>query len=158
MDIRINWITSVIFLAAGCAVFAASLSIPSGTSTTLGPAVVPRAVSLLMIGMALASLVWEWRAAQDADRPSKMTPRDLLFRAGPLIAMIAVYALLMVWFGYLAATILAGFAAFRLFGNGWRASALHAGLAGVLFYLGFIRLMGIYDPPGRLIDTMAWLN
>jgi len=152
MDRNIGWFTTAVFLAFGGAFFLASLTIPGGTSTTLGPAVVPRAVSLMMVILAAIVLVADFRTRDKGPIKQDITPRDLLFRAGPLIALIAVYGQFMLWFGYLIATLLSGYIAFRLFGNSRKASALHSILAGTLFYFCFVYLLGIYDPPGSLID------
>jgi biotin transporter BioY len=60
-------------------------------------------------------------------------------------------------FGYLIATLVSGFVAFLLFQNSFKASAINALIGAVLFYVVFIRLMGVYDPAGRLINFSALL-
>lgn len=154
MDREIGWIASAVFLCVGVAFLVASLQIPAGTAMTLGPGVVPTAMSVAVIALAGVALVLDLRRPQPG---RAVTLRDLLTGAVPLVLLVAAYAQTMVWVGYLPATVLAAVAAFRLFGNPWSTSLLHGGIGGAAFYVIFIRAMGIYDPPGTLFDSSAWL-
>ena len=83
--------------------------------------------------------------------PEPAWPRGALAaKSAALLAILILYGLLFVEFGFIAATALMGFAIGMLFGGGWlRSAAGGIGMAVVLFLL-FDRLLEVSLPVGRI--------
>jgi hypothetical protein len=69
-----------------------------------------------------------------------------------LLALLALNGFGQIWFGYFAATLFCGICVFRLFGNSWRAAVLHGAIGASVLYALFFWLLGLYDPPGTVLD------
>lgn len=114
-----------------------------------GPDVVPKAASALLVGFGIlialeAFLVPPAGAGRDG-RPSVLV---FVIVAGGLAYVWLIGAI-----GYLPATLLAAPLAFAAFGVRGPTRALAAGLcAALVIYAAFFVGLGIYDPPGRLLD------
>jgi hypothetical protein len=122
-----------------------------------GPRLLPSIVGtgLLMLSAGLAAHA-AWRIATGA--PSGGPPEPVDWRgfarvAAPLLVLLFSYVALLIGFGYLLATVLAAPAAFLLFGNRGPLQVLVLPIMlAVLFYVLFFHLLGMFDPPGTVLD------
>lgn len=137
-------------LAFGVLFFYEALGIPAGASDAIGPRRLPIIISVSVILLSLLLIWMTWNDADDGG--DHITPKSLFLQAGPLILLGALYGQMMVWFGYLIATFLAALLGFRFYGNGIGLTVANAAGAAILFYFAFVKGMGIYDPPGTLVD------
>lgn len=159
MNRNIGWIATPIIAITGVVFFWHSLDIPAGSSDAIGPRLVPMLMSGAAILLCLPLIYHDLRSHRRANWANHdITIEALLMTAGPMILMVAVYGNLLAWFGYLLSTIACGVVVFRLFGNSFRTSLIHGIFGGVIFYVIFIRLMGIYDPSGTILDISDLLR
>lgn len=156
MTRNIDIVALLLPLAFGLLFLAESLGIPAGASDSIGPRRVPLVISISVIVLSLILVVQALRApgAASADH---ITPRSLMLQAGPLILIAVLYGQMIVWFGYLLSTFVAGLLVFRLYANSIAVTVAHAAIGAIVFYLAFVKGMRIYDPPGTLIDISAFL-
>lgn len=153
MGQKLDWLPSATFLLFGGLFFYASMNIQSFGGGN-GARLIPMTTSGLVASLA-ALLLLHRRFRKEESSSTPIIAKEFLLYSGPLIALMAVYALFHNWFGYLVATFLCGLAAFKLFSNSWVSSVLHATAATLVLYFAFVTLLGVYDPAGRLIDFSA---
>ncbi len=138
----------------------------SDKSTIAGSLMVPWAVGLFLVVLisfqVFAALRSKIRAAEPGVKTGRQEERGIargleskvfLRYSGPLLLLLCGYGLLHGWFGYLIATALCGYAVFALFGNRLNTVLLHGSVSAVIFYIIFINVLNIYDPPGLLLDV-----
>lgn len=156
MTRHLEWLPAALFLGFGLVFLVASWMIPAPWGGGHGNRTVPVFASLLVVILSAAQVFFALRdgVAENADR---LVPQELIGRVLPLIVLIAFYALLQIWFGYLLATIISALIAFRLFGNSWQAALMHTALGTVLLYLLFVRGLGLFFSPGRLFDLTSFI-
>jgi hypothetical protein len=124
----------------------------------IGPELVPTIVSWLIVifGVLIAvqSILFP-----DTDKPSKpLVTRDGIILNAVIIGIGFLYFFLFLAFGYLVSTIIALGAVLYMFGTRQPLRvALISVIGGGVYYLVFIRLMGVYDPPGSIIDLSRLL-
>jgi hypothetical protein len=135
-------------------------SVPvSRLADTIGPQGLPRTYALILAGLSLVLMVQSVRdpgsgnrEPQEPHAPGSRTPDPgsrRLFRAMGMILMGVVYIVLVPWVGYLlsiAGLILA--TTYYQGGTIGRQTAIVAVCGGVFFWLLFVVLMGIAQPPG----------
>lgn len=153
MGKKLDWLPSATFLLFGGIFFFASLNIQSFGGGN-GGRLIPMATSGLVALLSALLLIRLW-VGKDQISSTHIDAKEFLAYSGPLIALMALYALFHNWFGYLVATFLCGLAAFKLFGNSWLNSLLHATAGTLVLYFTFVTLLGVYDPPGRMINFSA---
>ena len=83
---------------------------------------------------------------------SAIDGRTLIVLILPCVALLWAYAQGTIWFGYAAPTFVSGVLIFRLFKNGWAVSVIQSGIATLMLYVIFFKLLRLYNPPGRLLD------
>lgn len=153
MQRKIGWITNPIILLLGFLFLWQATMIPVGAHDAVGPRLVPLSISCAVILLSLLLIYFDLRPHRKlAWENQDVSLAALLLMAGPLILLLAFYGQMMTWFGYLISTLICAFGAFRLFGNSTRTSLVHSIVGGVLFYVVFVRVMGIYDPRGSVLD------
>ena len=107
----------------------------------------PRAFPLLLaavIGLCGAWLVVKGGFAAEANPPGANG------RIALLVALVAGYALLFQWLGFVIATALMVVAVGRLFGGTWRNCVIGGVSMGVLFFLLFDKVLDVVLPLGIL--------
>lgn len=157
MNRNIGWIVNVLVLVIGLVFLQQSMGIPGGGSDAVGPRAVPLIISLIVVLLSLWVIVLNRLKPGSAAADSEITVRHLFLESGPLMLLVAVYAQLFYWSGYLASTFVIALFVFRLFSNSWKLSLANAAGGSLLFYFVFIKGMGIYDPPGALVDLSQFL-
>lgn len=166
MGYRLNWLPALVFFVFGGIFLYASFQIQSFGGGN-GGRLIPTATSALLLILSAILLGLHKRKSKlsvdsasvnSASTDSDILAREFLLYSGPLIGLMAVYAIFHSWFGYLSATFLCGFVAFRLFGNTWLGSLIHAVIGTAILYSVFISLLNVYDPPGRVFDVNGFIN
>lgn len=147
---KLDWLPALAFLLFGCIFFYASFQIQSFGGGN-GARMIPMATSGVVMLLAAYLLLHFFRQS-DQFTETHIEAKEFLLYSGPLIGLMALYALFHSWFGYLAATFLCGFMAFKLFGNSWLASLTHAVAGTAVLYVTFVKVLGVYDPAGKLFD------
>lgn len=107
----------------------------------------PRAFPLLLaavIGLCGVWLVVKGGFAAEANPPGANG------RIALLVGLVAGYALLFQWLGFVVSTALMVVAVGRLFGGSWRNCAIGGVSMGVLFFLLFDKLLDVVLPTGIL--------
>lgn len=136
-------------------------------SAVAGSLMAPRALGLLLVLLIACQIFAYLRSRNGGEAPGRETsgnddestigdrldPHLFLRSSGPLLLLLCGYGLLHGWFGYLMATALCGYAVFALFGNRLNTVLLHGSISAVVFYIIFINVLNIYDPPGILLDV-----
>lgn len=134
-------------LALAGAYAALARAIPvSLLADAVGPGGVPLAIAVLM---AVAGVVLVLRAALMP--PAGKGPRADHRRAAGLLALLVIYVLALPLIGYpVALGLLAGAVAFYAGAKPGPALVAFAACTGIVFWFGFVRVMGIPFPAGTL--------
>ncbi|MEI2416545.1 tripartite tricarboxylate transporter TctB family protein [Orrella sp. JC864] len=107
----------------------------------------PRAFPLLVAAIiALCGL----RLVLKGGNPAQPNPAGANTRISLMVAIVAGYALLFQWLGFVIATALMTVLVGRLFGGSWLKSAIGGVAMGVGFFLLFDRLLDVVLPTGLL--------
>nr|WP_280520617.1 tripartite tricarboxylate transporter TctB family protein [Phaeobacter sp. J2-8] len=149
--------TNVVILVFGLVFLFEAIKIPAGFADSIGPRLVPVSVAIATIGLTLLLMLVDWRTADPEETSHDITARNLLVQAGPMLMLAVLSGLMIGWLGYLLATAIGGVVIFRLFANSWRLSLANGLACAIVFYLLFIKGMGIYDPPGTILDISNYL-
>ncbi|MGQ7843818.1 tripartite tricarboxylate transporter TctB family protein [Granulosicoccus sp. 3-233] len=157
MSRNIGWVVNLLILIIGLVFLQQSWGIPTGGSDSVGPRAVPLVISLIVVFLSLCIMVVNLLRPDIPAKDDEITVRNLTLESGPLMLLVAVYAQLFYWSGYLASTFIIALLVFRLFSNSWKLSLANAAGGSLIFYLVFIKGMGIYDPPGALVDISQLL-
>ena len=155
MKRNLDWLPALAFAAFGGTYLYASLQVAEAFSGGYGHRTVPLAMSVLVLCLSawlLVSRSHDVAEPRSADGSGRIHLEDFAARSCPLIVLMAVYGLCQTWFGYIAATLICGTAAFRLFGNSWIASLLHGAAGTAVLYALFFILLNLYEPPGSVFD------
>ena len=142
----------------GAALFAATAWIDFDQSGLVGPRAVPRMVCGAMIALglvlALGPVLRAGRpVAVDAAMEESGDEGGHVWRAAAVIALGLLYVPLLGAFGYLVSTALEAAAVLLLFGL--RSPVRVVGgavLVACLWYVAFVKLMGVFDPPGSVFS------
>jgi len=158
---RSEFIAGIIVLVVGVVFLISAEDIPVGAEDDFGARSLPRAVSIMIIALGALWSVISYRKIQKADGPSEPDPRNrfLYKRVIPLMLLIFIYAMLFDWFGYLVSTFVIMVPVLYIYGNRSvsRLLAIAAASAAV-YYLLFIKLMGVFDAGGSLININELLG
>lgn len=161
-----NLLAGAMTTGAGAFFLWGALAIPRQPGVLGGPHVVPMTASLLLVVLGLVMLALALRTTRaSAEAPAETTAPGagaqtaaewpgllpVAFVAGGLVYVWMIGAL-----GYLPASLIAAPFAFAAFGARGPARTLLGGLVAVgVIYLIFFQTLGLYDPPGRLMDWRA---
>ena len=151
MTRNIDIVALLLTLSFGILFLIESLFIPAGASDSIGPRRVSLIISASVIVLSLV-IIWVMWRNPGSGSDDHITPQSLLLQAGPLVLAAVLYGQMIVWFGYLIATFIAAFLVFRIYGNNLFLTLANSAAGAVLFYLAFVKGMGVYDPPGTWID------
>lgn len=154
---RIDLAISAVVTAFALLVWWGTVQIDTEAGLFEGPRLLPSIVGtgLLMLSAGLAVHAVSRMAVGAAVR-GRADPVDLrgfVRVSAPLLVLLFSYVALLNGFGYLLATVLAAPAAFLLFGNRGPLQVLVLPIMlAVLFYVLFFHLLGMFDPPGTVLD------
>lgn len=132
----------------------------------IGPRLVPMVIAGLIIGLGILEFAVTWMARNDKDDngvPGNASESKLFTLSQPAISRMAAIIMLgfaYIWLfgatGYLISTTLVLGALLAVFGNRSVGKLAVLTLVGAaVYYAVFIKLMGIHDPPGWLIDISS---
>lgn len=160
--LTVDWLPASALLVFGLVFLVTSLSMPPDYSGGRGGAMVPIAASAIVVGLSLVDLVLQFRGSRKrelggdaADDESRHVMLMTFCRySAPIILLLAVYGILFGIIGYLLSTMLAGFLAFRAFGNSTYRSLLHMAIGTAVLYFAFIDVLGVYDPEGDFLTRL----
>jgi len=161
MKTRIDWLPALAHFAFGAVFVYASMNVTRSFSGGYGHRMVPLTTSLIVTVLSAVLLVRSYLGSNTAGQSPDTQPlflRDLITRTAPLLALTALYALFFVWFGYFVSSLLTFIAVLLVFGTTWRLALFHGLVGTVLFYVMFIRVFGLYDPGGTILDLPTLLR
>lgn len=107
----------------------------------------PKAFPVLLAAVIGLCGAWLLLKGGDAAGPN---PPGANARIVLLVGLLAAYALLFQWLGFVMATALMVVAVGRLFGGSWRQCVTGGIAMGVLFFLLFDKVLDVVLPPGIL--------
>jgi hypothetical protein len=113
---------------------------------------------IILAGVLLASGLGEEKTEKSSDAANEEDADDYGWRglktvAIPLTAIVLIYVGLLNGFGYLFATLLVAPAFFKLFGNqGTKHGLVIPIITAIVFYVLFFMVLGLFDPPGEILD------
>ncbi|MGP1396665.1 MAG: tripartite tricarboxylate transporter TctB family protein [Inquilinaceae bacterium] len=137
--------------ATGLFLLTATADIRVDEAGLVGPRLVPRIVCGAAIGLGLMLAVAAMVGA--GKRAARGGDTALPLRAAAVVGLGLLYVPLLGAFGYFIATVIAAAAIFRLFGTRRLVPLCLGALAtAALWYLVFIRVMGVFDPPGWIFS------
>nr|WP_067287380.1 tripartite tricarboxylate transporter TctB family protein [Marinobacterium profundum] len=136
----------------------ASTGIPDPVAGEIGAKLFPQAVSAALI-LISTLLLWNARRLPASDAPRDWMPQSSTLHVLLLATLGLTYVGLIEALGYALATLIASTAVFLLFGHRRpQRLLLMAVLATAAYYLCFFVGLGVYDPPGSVLDIRALLS
>ncbi len=163
---RFDFIATFVVIATGVLFLVLAMQIEtSGRRTAaealVGPPMVPIIISSGIIILGMLELLVLFRAQRKTKAPDLPPSNDefapLTWGLAARVFLTAAIGLMYVWLlsatGYLIATVCTLAALLMLFGTRSPVKILLISVIGAaVYYYFFIRLMGVYDPPGWLIN------
>ena len=146
MNDRVAGVAGLV-LAAFLAVFGWGLEAPFAYEP-VGPRAFPLGLSLV-IALCSAWLVYQGGGAAEPN------PAGANLRISLMVGMIAVYAFLFVWLGFVIANAVMVTFVGRLFGGSWVKSVVSGVVMSLLFFLLFDKLLDVVLPTGLLGDLLS---
>ena len=152
---RSEFILGLIILAIGLFLFWSAEDIPISGEDDFGARSLPRAISAMI---AILGGLWsgiyaiKWR--QSSNLVVTQAQNKFLFtRIIPLMVSSFIYAYLFQWFGYLVSSFIILIPVLYLYGN----QSIHklliiSATATILYYLIFIKALGVFDAGGSVIN------
>lgn len=107
----------------------------------------PRAFPLLLAAVIALCGLWLMVRGQDRAEPN---PPGANGRIALMVGLVAVYALIFEWLGFILATAVMATFVGRLFAGRWRACAIGGLTMGAVFYLLFDKVFDVVLPTGIL--------
>jgi len=152
---RSEFILGLVIFAIGVFLFWSAEDIPISGQDDFGARSLPRAISAMI---AILGAIWSgiyvvkwWQSG----KPIMIEAQNrLLFtRIIPLMISSFIYAYLFQWFGYLVSTFIILIPVLYLYGN----RSIHkllitSAIAASLYYLIFIKALGVFDAGGSVIN------
>jgi len=152
MNFNLNVLPAAAFLLFGLVMIYGSITMEPSFSGTNEHRWVPLGMSVFVSLLSGWLLLRQWLSADSDPDIEPIEKRNFFVLVLPCIFVLAAYAQATIWFGYLAATLVAGVLIFRLFRNGWVASIIHSMVATLVLYVLFFVLLKLYNPAGRMLD------
>lgn len=152
---RSEFILGLVILAIGVFLFWSAEDIPISGQDDFGARSLPRAISAMI---AILGVIWSGIYFVKWQRSAKpvvtvVRSRFLLTRIIPLMMSSFIYAYLFQWFGYLVSTFLTLIPVLYLYGNkSIPKLLLISAVTTVLYYLVFIKALGVFDAGGSVIN------
>lgn len=156
---RVNLAISTVVALVGIFMWWGVVNFDTEDALFEGARLLPSIVGTGLILLAGVLLVSGTEEAEIEKEPTKIDePDDYGWRglntvAVPLTAIVLIYVGLLSGFGYLIATILISVAFFKLFGNqGIKYGLTFPIVTAIVFYILFFNVLGLFDPPGEILD------
>jgi putative tricarboxylic transport membrane protein len=162
---RADFLSAAIVVGLGILCLYLAYSIEVFQKVLIGPRPVPMAIAGMIIALGLLQFVVTWatraKSRKDSDLPvsgkgngeSPGLSKPAVVRMTALIIIGFAYIWLFAAIGYLLATAIAMAALLVIFGTHSAAKVvLMTAIGTAVYYIIFIRLMGIYNPSGWLIN------
>jgi putative tricarboxylic transport membrane protein len=162
---RSDLATSVAVALLGLVVWWGTVGIDTEAGLFEGPRLLPCIVgtgllvlaSVLGVGAALRMAGDARSTAASQSDPTDGGVKDMGV-AIPISGLLIFYVGLLIGFGYLIATLVVAPFAFWLFGNRGRKHLLVLPtILTVVYYVLFFQLLGMFDPPGEILDVSTFL-
>ena len=152
---RSELIVGLVIVALGLFFLWAAQRIPVSGQDEFGARSLPQAISILI---AIFGALWagihflKWRQSPAPAEPNSQN-KYLFSRIIPLMLSSFLYAALFKWFGYLVATFLILIPVLWIYGNtSVRKLLTIAAIATAVYYIAFIKFMGVFDAGGSIIN------
>jgi len=141
-------------ILTGLAALALAATIPPGTDAGVGPRFVPVILACGLLALGLAAAVSSWLSGDAAPpAPREENRQGGMFRVVVVTALGFVYVLMLGAVGYALSTLIVLALLLVLFGTRRPLRLALISTAGAaIYYLIFVRQLGMYDPAGWLID------
>ena len=153
-----EFFSAVVVVGLGIFFLLQAHAIDSFQEDLIGPRLVPMEIAGMIIGLGVLQFVVAWMGRNDApksgdDAGLPALSKPAIIRMAAIIAVGFAYLWLFEATGYLIATAIVLALLLVVFGtrSAGKVAVLTVGGATV-YYILFIKLMGIFDPPGWLID------
>lgn len=121
----------------------------------IGPSLVPSVIAglVILLGLAKGVMAFACPRGGNGEELSPSQARAVYLKIAAITALGILYLNAFTWFGYLVSTLLILAAILFLFGNrgAFRIGA-YAAAGAIAFYILFVGGMGIFDPPGTVIN------
>ncbi len=158
---RSEFILGLVIFAIGVFLFWSAEDIPISGQDDFGARSLPRAISAMI---AILGAIWSgiyivkwWQSAKPV--VTEAQNRFLFTRIIPLMVSSFIYAYLFQWFGYLVSTFLILIPVLYLYGNTSILKLLKiSAIAAILYYLVFIKALGVFDAGGSVINFTQLLG
>jgi len=154
---RSEFIVGIVMILIGIFFLISAEDIPADSGDAFGARSLPQVISSLVIALGLLWSAISLRKARRINKPSKpyTNPHDrfLFVRILPLMALSIAYGYLFQWFGYLVSTFLILIPVLVIYGNRSLPRVLTvAAVATAIYFLLFIKMMGIFDAGGSVVN------
>jgi len=151
---------SLMFIGIGLFFLIQAQKVETNQADLIGPSLVPSIVSILLIILGISTgmraLFFSKSPVSSAQTKSHGLQTYLKLAAITLLGFFYIWAFGA--FGYMGSTFLVFVAVMYIFGIRKTTSlATFAAIGSISYYLVFVKLMRIYDPPGSLVDLQAFL-
>jgi len=145
----------IVIVFIGIFFLISAADIPSNSGDAFGARSLPRAISVLLITLGTLWAALSLRKIRRSGSGSKPNSRNrfLLTRIVPLLLLSFLYGFLFDWFGYLVATFAIMGPVLFIYGTRSAPKLLAvAASATAVYYLLFIKVMGVFDAGGSVIN------
>ena len=158
---RSEMIVGLIILTIGAFFLWSAEDIPVSGEDDFGARSLPRAISVLVV---FFGVIWtglhffKWRQQSEPTQPNAQN-KYLVSRIIPLMLSSFIYAALFQWFGYLVSTFLILIPVLWIYGNTSIRKLLKISvIATSIYYIIFIKFMGVFDAGGSVINIYELLG
>jgi hypothetical protein len=154
---RTELIVGIVIVLIGVFFLVSAEDIPADSGDAFGPRSLPQVISTLMIALGALWVAVSLRKARKLEISSAQHANQhnqfLLVRILPLMALSIVYGFLFEWFGYLVSTFLILIPVLFIYGNRSLPRVLTvAVIATAVYFTLFIKVMGIFDAGGSVVN------
>jgi putative tricarboxylic transport membrane protein len=154
---RANRVSAVI-VAIGASFLILSMQTESTQDDLIGPRMVPNALAILVVALGLLQATINFFSTRRGTAPEDSKQEPDYRMLGAVVGLAVFYLAAFILTGYLLSTAMTLAGMVFLFGTRNARVVATVTVAGTLvFYVGFVRIMGIYDPPGLLINVQPFM-
>jgi len=155
-----NLLGSFMFIGIGLFFLVQAQKVETNQANLIGPSLVPSIISILLIVLGIITGVRALFFIKGAEVSAQSKGHGL--QTYLKLSAITLLGFFYIWafeaFGYLASTFLVSVIIMYIFGiRKITRLATYAVVGSISYYLVFVKLMKIYDPPGALINVQSLL-
>ncbi len=152
INLAISFVVALLGLFVWWGTFQIDTDAGNFEEARLLPSVVGSAL-LLLAGIQLASGTLGLSHDTKSEDIDAIQWQGLAPVAIPIMGMVILYVGLLSGFGYLISTMMIAPLAYLLFGNrGLKRAVILPLLVSIIYYIVFFKLLGMFDPPGSILD------